>query len=170
MRKLHVLRSLAAAILCVFVFAGGFCEVRYCSDGDCDPCTTVCKCHTTCSRALAPDFESAHRLAAYTLALERHPDGTWTRTIGAIAGLSVDRALGPGPHDARDLELFARNVVAANERLLGRPGEWRLASLERAAGACVSTFVAADERSDAVLVFLFDRAGALVEIARHGSS
>ncbi|MBK7875136.1 MAG: hypothetical protein IPJ77_05210 [Planctomycetes bacterium] len=152
------------------LFLGGTCEVgvRYC-DEDCDPCFQVCHCRVTCAHALAADFEDAYGLRPHVVLLEHGDDGRWTRTHGALLGLALDRAFGPGEHDARAIELFARNVIRANPETFGVEREWSVLALERAGGGVVLTFGRSAD-ADSALVFGFDRAGNLVEVVLHGRS
>lgn len=170
MRRTDIVRAAAGSVLALFLFAGGTCQVgvRYCSD-DCDPCVSVCTCKDPCPHALALDFDDAYRMRSFVLALEERADGTWTRTYSGFVGLALDRALGPGPHDARAIELFARNVIVANAEHLGAQAEWSLAAVERAGSGLVATFERPGTASDA-LELLFDRSGTLQAVARHGGS
>lgn len=160
--------STALCSVAIGLLSSSSCTVHYCYE-DCDPCFQSCRCTRNCARSLAPDFEGAHRLERFVLALERHEDGSTTRLLTGIFGLSLDRALGPREHDARDLELFTRNVVAANPRLLGVPSHWELAAIERVNGGIAVTWAGAGGGAEA-LVFLLDRAGNLLEIAHHAGS
>lgn len=163
-------RGLAGGALALFLFAGGTCEVgvHYCSD-DCDPCVQVCHCTATCPHSLALDFQDAYGLHRHVVAIEQREDGRWTRTYAALTGLALDRALGPGDHDAPAIELFARNVVVANPEAFGVERDWTRLALERVDGGVVLSFGARDG-GDRALVFLFDRAGNVVEIVLHGRS
>lgn len=168
MRTWNIVRSVSAGVLALVLFGGGTCQVSYCSE-DCDPCVRQCACHRHCAQGLAADFDGAHRLDRFVVQVERGDDGTWSRHYAAIVGLSIDRALGAHAHDAREIELFARNVIAANEDRFGAEDAWTLAAIERAGEGVVATFAHAKDDT-AALAFLLDRAGNLLEIVQHGAS
>lgn len=170
MKCVDVLRSAAAGALAFLLLGSGSCvvEAKYCSD-DCDPCVEVCTCKDPCPSALANDAASAYRMKAFVLTHEEHPTGAVTRTYSGFVGLSLDRAFGPGDHDARTVDLYARNVIARNAEFLGHADQWSLVAIERSGGGWVATFAHAAE-AEAALEFLFDREGNLLGIARHGAS
>ena len=149
--------ALLAALLC-----GGSCRVSYCSDDGCDPCVQQCKCRKTC-QAASIDFESAHRLADYRLAIVEDPDGAQVRIVSGIVGLSL--AFVPGAHErtAQDHLRFARGVIEVNAALLApRGGPWEPEPVQIFETAVVIPFrrIGAEDS----LAFLFDRLGNLVEI------
>ncbi|MBI5364671.1 MAG: hypothetical protein HZA53_15955 [Planctomycetes bacterium] len=170
MRSIEIVRAAAGSALAFFLLGSGSCEVglHYCSE-DCDPCVSVCHCDQVCVHALAADHAGAFEMQVFALTIDRQPDGRWTRTYSGFAGLSLDRAFGPGEHDARAIERFARNVIEANRASFGRESEWSLAGMERANGGLVATFGSTVD-TEAALEFLFDREGALLAVARHGAS
>lgn len=170
MHRVAIVRGFVGGALALFLFVGGACEVgvHYCSE-DCDPCVQVCHCTTACPHTLALDFQDAYGLHGHVVLLDRRADGTWTRAYGGMIGLTLDRALGRGEHDARAIELFARNVVVANPEPFGDESDWEFVDLARTSNGLVLTFEARGP-SDHSLVFLFDRAGSVVEIAVHGRS
>lgn len=170
MRNIEMVRAVAGSVLACLLLGSGSCEVgiHYCSE-DCDPCVSVCHCDQVCAHALAADRETAFGMRSFVLTIDRQPDDRWTRTYSGFAGLSLDRALGPGEHDARAIELFARNVIEVNQVHFGREAQWSLTAMERANGGFVATFGGRDG-TEAALEFLFDRDGTLLAVARHGPS
>lgn len=168
MRAWKIVRSSAAGALVLLLFGGATCQASYCSE-DCDPCVEKCACRRHCSQGLAADFEAAHRLERFVLRVDRGDDGAWSRHHTSIVGLSIDRALGVHAHDARAIELFARNVIVANEDRFGAEHAWTLAAIDRAGDGVVVTFAHARDGS-AALAFLLDRAGNLLEVVDHGSA
>jgi hypothetical protein len=165
MRAHRATLAAALALAAWGSLTGSICVAAYCSEGECDPCRQNCKCDKHCENALAPDFETAHRIDARAIVIEPGEHGPATRVLTGIVGLSLDRALGVREHDARDLEVFTRNVIRANAALFGAPEAWELVAVERVSGGAAVTHAAV--AGEEALVFLLDRQGNLLEVARH---
>jgi hypothetical protein len=164
--RMPAARALAGALLVTCLLTGGTCHVSYCHD-HCDPCAEICDCDKTCARAASTDPAELFGLARYVLVTDVAEDGSWSRSYRSIVGPSVERAFGAGSTSRRAVELFARNVVRANERLLGPLEMWSLAGVERSDAGVIVRFEHAGD-AHGVLALLLDPDGLLVEIAHHG--
>lgn len=159
------IRTLAAALALGWL-ASGTCHISYCSD-DCDPCIEECHCHKSTCHRTGLSWAFVHTLARYERGDERNPDGSLHRTFGAIRGLSTARAGGSAAPSSAEAAFFARNVLAANRALFGRPAE---AFTLLDALACESGILVRYQRDEAgqatdLVTFLFDPRGNLLEIA-----
>jgi len=168
LRRASAFALIASAL--VLVFSGGTCVVVYCSE-DCDPCVVdTCKC-SQCSHH-APDFEASHRLEGFTSSVLVDGENRITRIYADILGLSLDRALGVGPHTEVDAVRFAHDVLRTNvDRFPSRAnqGGWSLDGVQRIDRSTIVTFHGGDERASnearaATVTFLFDARGNLIEI------
>ena len=158
-----VARVACALVLAAWASSDG-CVLVVCSE-TCDPCLGNCKCHqNTCPHPNG--FDETHRLKAFEPLQLVDGDGQVTRIYAHVLGLSLDRALGAGPHDSKQYVQFAQGVLDVNRDLVSpgaRSGQWLLESFERFETASVVVFRDSSPGSGSAS-FLFDARGELIEI------